>query len=103
MVPSLLALIHPKSADIHFMFSLKKTVFKIKHRLSFRPSRRKRVLLRGLQCCWTDRNSPLANKTESRERRTFGTLQYSLEQNRVFGDPLGYKQYTLWDSKPPYD
>lgn len=34
---------------------------------------------------------------------TFGTLQYSLEQNRVFGDPLGHKQYALWDAEPPYD
>ena len=48
-------------------------------------------------------NRPLASKTDSRERLTFGTLQYPLEQNRVFGDPLGYKQYALGDSQPPDD
>lgn len=48
-------------------------------------------------------NRPLAGKIDSRERLTFGTLQYSLEQDRVFGDPLGYKQYALGNSQPPDD
>lgn len=34
---------------------------------------------------------------------TFSVLEYPLDQDRVFGDPLSDQQNALWDTEPPHN
>ena len=34
---------------------------------------------------------------------TFSVLEYPLDQNRIFGDPLRDQQNALWNTEPPHN